>query len=278
MKFLAKLEKKIGKYSIPNLTKYLVACTVIGYVLSMLIMDYEQYMEFNPHLIMQGQVWRIVTWLICPPIPLNVFFIFFLVFYYHIGKSLEYAWGEFYYNLYIFSGLLFNIVGAFLVYFIIGVPISVGMYYVYLTSFLAYCFSFPDLQILFMFFIPIKVKYLGYIDLGIIAVDFYMAMYYQDFISAWGIRVQIIFSLLNFLIFMFLLWKGKRLSRQTKKRQKNFKQQIRHQMRKSVSVHRCAVCGRTKDEYPELEFRFCSKCKGNYEYCQEHLFTHSHVK
>ena len=37
--------------------------------------------------------------------------------------------------------------------------------------------------------------------------------------------------------------------------------------------HRCAICGRTEKDGEDLEFRFCSKCKGNYEYCQEHLFT-----
>lgn len=43
-------------------------------------------------------------------------------------------------------------------------------------------------------------------------------------------------------------------------------------------VHRCAICGRTSTEYPDLTFRYCSKCAGNHEYCQDHLFTHEHVK
>ena len=44
------------------------------------------------------------------------------------------------------------------------------------------------------------------------------------------------------------------------------------------AMHRCAVCGKTELDDPGLEFRFCSKCNGNYEYCQEHLFTHEHAK
>ena len=45
-----------------------------------------------------------------------------------------------------------------------------------------------------------------------------------------------------------------------------------------VSKHKCAICGRTDADHPELTFRFCSKCAGNYEYCQDHLFSHVHVK
>ena len=36
------------------------------------------------------------------------------------------------------------------------------------------------------------------------------------------------------------------------------------------------LCGRTELDDPTLTFRYCSKCSGNKEYCQEHLFTHEH--
>ena len=45
-----------------------------------------------------------------------------------------------------------------------------------------------------------------------------------------------------------------------------------------VTKHRCAICGRTEADSPDMQFRFCSKCEGNYEYCEEHLYTHKHVK
>ena len=41
--------------------------------------------------------------------------------------------------------------------------------------------------------------------------------------------------------------------------------------------HKCAVCGRTELDAPDLEFRYCSKCAGDHEYCSEHLYTHTHV-
>ena len=40
--------------------------------------------------------------------------------------------------------------------------------------------------------------------------------------------------------------------------------------------HKCAICGRTENDDPNLSFRYCSKCTGNKEYCQDHLFTHTH--
>ena len=43
-------------------------------------------------------------------------------------------------------------------------------------------------------------------------------------------------------------------------------------------IHRCVICGRTQADNPDLEFRYCSKCEGGLEYCQDHLFTHVHVK
>ena len=60
-------------------------------------------------------------------------------------------------------------------------------------------------------------------------------------------------------------------------RRKAYEQKVAQAM-KNMPRHKCAICGRTEKDSPELEFRYCSKCEGNYEYCQDHLFTHEHVK
>jgi hypothetical protein len=49
-------------------------------------------------------------------------------------------------------------------------------------------------------------------------------------------------------------------------------------VRGTDTVHRCAICGRTEKDGDMLEFRYCSKCEGGLEYCQDHLFSHVHVK
>lgn len=82
------------------------------------------------------------------------------------------------------------------------------------------------------------------------------------------------------LCYLFLSSRNmKRFSPKEQARKAKFKQQTRpHMTYANGARHRCAVCGRTELDDPTLEFRFCSKCNGNYEYCQDHLFTHEHVK
>ena len=78
------------------------------------------------------------------------------------------------------------------------------------------------------------------------------------------------------------------MSPQQMKRHMEFKKQAKRAEKRAnmqyrgangqITKHKCAICGRTELDDPNLEFRFCSKCNGNYEYCQYHLFTHEHVK
>lgn len=62
-----------------------------------------------------------------------------------------------------------------------------------------------------------------------------------------------------------------------KKRSQEF-QKTTQKMKVVKRGHKCAVCGRTDKDSPGMEFRYCSKCEGNYEYCMDHLYTHKHVK
>ena len=59
-------------------------------------------------------------------------------------------------------------------------------------------------------------------------------------------------------------------------RRQEFKREVRRST--GITKHKCAICGRTEVDSPQMQFRFCSKCDGNYEYCEEHLYTHTHIK
>ena len=65
------------------------------------------------------------------------------------------------------------------------------------------------------------------------------------------------------------------------KRKRQYRQQVnrarQNQTYQNGARHKCAVCGRTELDDPNLTFRYCSKCSGNKEYCQDHLFTHKHM-
>lgn len=287
------LRRKLEKYAIPNLTLYLIICYGIGYLMQYLVPAGYQYLMLDPFLVLKGQVWRLVTWILIPPDSSNIFFVLLTLYlYYSLGGLLERIWGTYKYNVYLFSGLLFTILGAFVLcgYSVLmgaqptmytglyllnnGSAVYFGQfstYYINMSIFLACAASIPDVQVLLMFIFPIKVKWLG-IVYGIIL----LVNCIQGGIATW---IVVIFSLLNFLVF-FLRSKGKmHLSVGQIKRQQEFHQKMRSAgQTKGITRHKCAICGRTELDGDDLEFRFCSKCNGNYEYCQYHLFTHEHVK
>ena len=287
------LRRKLEKYAIPNLTLYLIICYGIGYLMQYLVPAGYQYLMLDPFLVLKGQVWRLVTWILIPPDSSNIFFVLITLYlYYSLGGLLERSWGTYKYNVYLFSGLLFTILGAFVLcgYSVLmgaqptmytglyllnnGSAVYFGQfstYYINMSIFLACAASIPDVQVLLMFLFPIKVKWLG-IVYGIIL----LVNCIQGGIATW---IVVIFSLLNFLVF-FLRSKGKmHLSVGQIRRQQEFHQKMRSAgQTKGITRHKCAVCGRTELDGDDLEFRFCSKCNGNYEYCQYHLFTHEHVK
>ena len=287
------LRRKLEKYAIPNLTLYLIICYGIGYLMQYLVPAGYQYLMLDPFLVLKGQVWRLVTWILIPPDSSNIFFVLITLYlYYSLGGLLERIWGTYKYNVYLFSGLLFTILGAFVLcgYSVLmgaqptmytglyllnnGSAVYFGQfstYYINMSIFLACAASIPDVQVLLMFIFPIKVKWLG-IVYGIIL----LVNCIQGGIATW---IVVIFSLLNFLVF-FLRSKGKmHLSVGQIKRQQEFHQKMRSAgQTKGITRHKCAICGRTELDGDDLGFRFCSKCNGNYEYCQYHLFTHEHVK
>ncbi|MBE5875904.1 MAG: hypothetical protein E7290_03335 [Lachnospiraceae bacterium] len=292
MNLLNKLEKKLGKYAISNISLYLILCYGCGYLLGLINPYFLNYLTLNPYEILHGQVWRIFTWILVPPSSLDIFTIITLYFYYSVGSSLERTWGTFLYNVYLFMGMLFTVIGSFVVFGIYqataadAIMMAYGSYenfyalasrayfstyYVNMSIFLAFAMTFPNAQVLLWFLIPVKMKWMGIVYVVLIGLQVVQG----DLIS----RVVIISSLLNFIVF-FLMTRnglGMRLSPKQVKRRYVYKTEVRRARPQSVAKHKCAICGKTSDEYPELEFRFCSKCNGGYEYCQDHLFTHTHV-
>lgn len=285
MNWLNKLEKKFGRYAIPNLTMYLIGAYIVGYGIQLFLPDLYQWLVLNPILIVHGQVWRIISWVLVPPSGNPIMIIIMLMFYYSVGTSLERVWGAFRYNVYIFSGLLFTVAGSFVMwaYFALtlsdasAVAMNVTMYclffstiYINMSIFLAFAAMFPDMEVLLYFIVPIKVKYMG------IA---YVVLLVWDMIRGnVAVRIVIIASLLNFILFFLSSRNMKPYSPKEQMRKRNFKKQVQRPKMQygNGAKHRCAVCGRTELDDPNLEFRFCSKCKGNYEYCNDHLFTHVH--
>lgn len=284
---MSNFERKFGKYAIKNISLMLIMCYAVGYLINIINPDFLSYLTLNPYEILHGQIWRILTWIIIPPETSNLFFVLIMLyFYYSIGTTLERTWGTYRYNVYLLSGMLFTVLGSFLLMlycylfngdlitmlgakqFFTIVSLFFSTYYVNMSIFLAFSATFPEAQVLLMFIIPIKVKWLGIAYGALLVLEFIMGSVYSRFVMA--------ASLLNFGVFWLTSKKHIHMSPKQVKRRQEFKREIKRNTK--VTKHKCAICGRTEVDSPELEFRFCSKCDGNYEYCQEHLFTHQHVK
>lgn len=284
---MSPFERKFGKYAIKNLSFVLVICYAVGYLIQMMAPSVLLYLTLNPYAIVHGQVWRLFTWILIPPSNQNIFFtLIMLYFYCSIGTSLERTWGTYKYNVYIFEGMLFTILGSFLLmgyhylfhadsiaavgaeYFFTVTSIYFSTYYINMSIFLGFAATFPDAQVLLMFIIPVKVKWLGVV---------YAVMLVFEFIQM-GIdgRFAIAASLLNFIIFFLTSRNMMHLNPKQIHRRQEFKREVKRSS--GITKHKCAICGRTEVDSPNMQFRFCSKCDGNYEYCEEHLYTHTHVK
>ena len=210
--------------------------------------------------------------------------VFALYLYYMLGRELERTWGAFRFNLYFFAGMLFHVIAAFAAYFITGVSFPLGTWYLNMSLFLAFAAIYPDMQFYLFFMIPVKAKWLGWLD-GL----YFLYTIVQAFLPAYGggifgviyqsNAIAAAVSILNFVIFFLGSRNMQRFSPKQQRRKRQFQQKIRPENHYAGGArHRCAVCGRTELDDPTLEFRYCSKCNGNYEYCQDHLFTHIHVQ
>lgn len=282
--WLGKMERKFGRYAIPNIMKYLIVLYAGGYFLYMINpMFYLNYLVLDWGAVLHGQVWRLLTFLMQPP-SASIFMVALLLYiYYMIGMQLENALGTFRFNFYLLTGIVLHIVASLIVYLTTGMVISPSVEYLNLSFFFVFAMLFPDAQFLLFFAIPIKGKWIALIDgfyfLWAIISPFLPA--YKG--TGYGAMMAALTSILNVLIFYLLSRNMHAYSPKEVKRRRDYQRKVQQAQKpehvyENGARHKCAVCGRTELDDPNLEFRYCSKCNGNYEYCQDHLFTHTHVK
>ena len=272
MKFLRKLERNFGKYAVPNLMYYIILMYGAGIVIDLVMPGlYYQYLCLDAAAILRGQVWRLVTFLICPPSSGIFFNLIAMFLYYSLGTTLERVWGTFRFNLYFFSGILFHIIAAFVIYFLMGVSVPLTPFYLNNSLFLAFAATFPQMQFYLYGLLPIRAYWLGIF----IGAEFLYEFLFGGLIAGSCIGL----ALLNFVIFFMMTRNYSKISPREIKRKQKFKSDMKTAQAEKIRLthHKCAVCGRTEKDDPNLEFRYCSKCEGNLEYCMDHLYTHKHV-
>lgn len=271
------------RFGIPNLMRYIVIGTAAVYILMVLTRNNDanalSFLSFNLNGLLHGEIWRIVTFIFVPGDMRPFWLIVALYFYYWIGSSLEREWGTARFTLYYLSGALLTVLGVVLASLITGNPYltAAGTGYVNLSMFFAFAFLFPDTTVLLFFILPVKMKWLAYLDGALFAFDIIKAIGAHN----WAGVVLPIVALLNFAVFIWpeVHYLKERAKYQNSRKTVQFRQAQQQQAKQAQQQgyrHKCAVCGRTDTDYPDLQFRYCSKCVGYHCFCQDHIFNHVH--
>lgn len=265
------------RFGIPNLMRVIVIGTVIVYILEMFA-GYEavSFLEFNLEGLKRFELWRLVTFIFMPGDSRPVFLAISLYFYYWIGSTLEQRWGTARFNLYYISGVVLTLVGTILASLLSGyhgLTVS-GTSYVNLSMFLAFAVLFPDVQVLLFFIIPVKMKWLAWLDAAIFALNIVLSIISRSII---GVVLPVV-ALLNFAVFIWpeVKYQADRFQYRHSRQTVQFKKAVKQQQQQKGYHHKCCVCGKTDTDYPDMTFRYCSKCAGYHCYCQDHIFSHVH--
>ena len=264
---------------IPNLMLYICIGNAVMYVISMVTRNYTLYnlLCFNRRLILQGQVWRLFTYPLTY-LTSNILLMFIsLLCYYSLGNAMERMWGTLKFNIFYLTGVVLMDIYAMIF------NCSANVYYLNMSLFLGYATLFPDASFLLFFIIPVKAWVLALFDLVIIL----LGVFSPPFTAA---NLFPLIALGNYFLFFGkdvlnvipLSWQNnaRKLFHKKPKQPKviQFHVSQKPQEPKQNYNHRCTVCGRTDVTNPELEFRYCSKCKGYYCYCQDHINNHVHIQ
>ncbi len=275
---------------ISNLMLYVTLTTGLVYLYTVFTGDFRimSWLYFDRELILQGQIWRLVTYPFAVYSSNLALMLISLFCYYSLGTAIENTWGTCRFNLFYFSGMLMMdifcmIFGGF-----------ASAEYLNLSLFLAFATMFPDARFLLFFVIPVKAWILALVNLvltmiGLFAVPFTVHNLFP------------VIALANYFLFFGkdvvnvipMSWQANlsRLFRKSKRRAATQKAQPKvvpftragtfeasAEKPKAPYTHRCTVCGRTDTEFPELEFRYCSRCKGYHCYCEDHISSHAHIE
>jgi hypothetical protein len=251
MGFLNRLERTFGRFAIPNISLYLVMGQVLFWAVSYLGFFNLERIALIPLAVLQGEAWRLFTFLLLPPNAHPVFIAFAWYMFYMMGSALEQHWGVFRYNFFLFVGWLLTVAVAFL---------FPGSYATNLflagSVFLAFAFLNPDFELLLFFILPVKIKWLALLQ---------WILYGYSFLKGpWSIRLAVLASIGNFLLFF---------TGEIVQRMKSGRRRMEYQAKQAATRdndeprHRCVVCGKTDLTHPMEEFRYSDddRC-----YCSEH--------
>lgn len=267
MSILTRLERRFGRFAVPNITVGIIALQLVGFGVTMASMAGQGNPAFGieslwllPGKVLEGEVWRLVTFLAIP-VSSNLLLLFFALYlFYLMGTALEHFWGAFRYNVFLLIGYVATVAASFLMP---QAPASNG--FLYGSVFLAFAALCPEFIIHIFFILPVKIKWLA-----LLTWIYYGLML---LFGSWETRAVVLASVLNFLLFF-----GKDILYRIRGGRRHMAGQFTRLTKKEPAYfHKCTVCGKTDESHPQLEFRYCSGCDGDHGYCMDHLRNHEHV-
>ena len=272
---------------IPNLMLYISVGTAVVYMMTVLSRDPFLYnlLYFDRNLILQGQVWRLITYPLTTYRQNILLQLISLLCYFSLGRAMENRWGTFKFNLFYFTGiLLMDVYGM-----IFGCTADV--YYLNMSLFLGYATMYPDAHFLLFYIIPVKAWIFALLDLVIVLSGLFSYAFPYNLFPLIALANYFLFFGKEVLNVIPLSWRanGRRLFRKGKASTASHQKQPKvipfnagsyeasTATPKAPYTHRCTICGRTDISHPDLEFRYCSRCNGYHCYCEDHISNHTHV-
>lgn len=271
---------------VPNLMLYLSLGSALVYVMSMMAGNYTLYawLCFDRELILQGQVWRLISYPLTYGIGNQLLLVAISLFcYYSIGRAMENIWGTLKFNLFYLTGIVMMDIYCL----IFGGRADV--YYLNLSLFLSYATMFPQAQFLLFFIIPVKAWVFALVDLILVVVGLISYPFPMNLFSVISLANYFLFFGKDVLNVFPQSWRmnTRRLFKRKPKASPGPKvvpfpnagsYEAATARPKAPYTHRCTVCGRTDVDSPDLEFRYCSRCNGYHCYCIEHINNHAHIE
>ena len=258
MKLLDRLERRFGRFAVPHVTVSLIFCQVLVYVIQSqpgMVAD----IGLVPRRVLEGQAWRLVSFLFQPPVTHPIFAFFFWYLFYLMGTALERTWGTFRYDVYLLIGYLATVAAAFVQ---LDSAASVG--FLQGSVFLAFAWLYPDFQLMLFFLLPVKVKWLALLT--------WIGYLYAMVFGPWPVPLLVGASVCNFLLFF-----GRDVIGRMRGAHRRMTAQANRIKERDTPRHVCRICGINNKTHPKMSFRYCSKCAGACCYCSEHLHDHEHV-
>ncbi len=250
--------KNLKKIAVNNLTMYIIIGQIIAFLCINSGYITSSNLALNYSLILEGQFWRTLSFLIIPPGTTPIISLLSWYILYLMGSNLEHYWGALHYNLYILVAVILTNIASYLFNLTVGTN-----YYLQSSIFLAFAFLNPNFQVRLFFIIPIKIKWIA-IATGVIYL-------WALIFGGLGAKLLLIASFTNFFIFF-----SKDIYYKIKYRGKRIKNKISTEVNKNRPIHKCKVCSKNDINSPHTDFRYCSTCEECF--CDEHINNHTHLE